>query len=197
MQVINCVNIRRLEGLDFESYKLLPQFNFSFLKGERAGIAKQIHETPKIILGRLVDDILTDGKPDMLNKLYPHAKKIAAFLIDKFGHIMPFLAKQVSFTGELHYNGMMLPVKGRPDFELLKSLTIDLKVTHAKDVMGVINYMRYQEQQWLYAKLAQARDAYLLPYSVPLQSARILQLTVGDYNDFWADKILKFGKLIA
>jgi hypothetical protein len=197
MEKIYCKNIQRLDGLDFESYKILPQLNFSYLKNQRAGVAKQISQTPKIVLGKLVDDILTGGKVDMLNKLYPHAKKIAHFLQDKFGHVLPFLAKQVSFTGELHYNGIALPVKGRPDFELLKSLIIDLKVTHAKDVRGVINYMRYEDQQWVYAKLAQVKEAYILSYSVPLQKADIIPLQINDYNEFWADKILKFGKLSA
>lgn len=192
--MITCKNIRRLPGLDFEAYKLLPQFNFSYLKTQRAGIAKPIEETPKIVLGRLVDDIQTGGKPDMLHKLYPHAKKISAFLDEKFGHILPHLAKQVSFTGELHYNGFMLPVKGRPDFELSKTLIIDLKVTHARNVDGVIDYMRYVDQQWGYAKLAQAADAYILAYSIPLQDIVFRPLQIGDYNEFWADKILKFGQ---
>lgn len=192
--MITCKNIIRLPGLDFESYKLLPQYNFSYLKSERAGIAKPVTETPKIILGKLVDDILTDGKPDMLHKLYPHAKKIAAFLDEKFGHVLPFLAKQVSFTGELYYNGFVLPVKGRPDFELLKSLIIDLKVTSARNYQGVIDYMRYNDQQWLYAKLAQAKESYLLPYSIPLQQADFIPVPLPDYNEFWADKIIKFGK---
>lgn len=191
--MITCHNIQRYTGMDFETYKLLPQYNFSFLKGERAGIAKQIQVTDKIILGSLVDGILTGGKIDMLHKLYPHAKKIAAYLSDKFSNIIPYLNAQVSFTGELHYNGFVLPVKGRPDFELQKSMIIDLKVTHAKDVQGVINYMRYEDQQFVYAKLAQVDQAYLLPYSVPLQKAEIIPVPINNNNEFWIDKIIKFG----
>lgn len=191
--MITCHNIQRYTGMDFETYKLLPQYNFSFLKGERAGIAKQIQVTDKIILGSLVDGILTGGKVDMLHKLYPHAKKIAAYLNQKFFTIIPYLNAQVSFTGELHYNGFVLPVKGRPDFELQKSMIIDLKVTHAKDVQGVINYMRYEDQQFVYAKLAQVDQAYLLPYSVPLQKAEIIPVPINNNNEFWIDKIIKFG----
>jgi len=193
MNTITCTNIQRLIGLDFESYKLLPQYNFSFLKNERAGIAKSITITDKIILGKLVDDILTGGKVDMLNKLYPHAKKIAAYLTEKFGNIMQHLVPQVSYTGVMQYNGFELAVKGRPDFELKKWGIIDLKITHAKDVAGVIKFMRYVDQQFNYAKLAQVQNAYILSYSVPLQKAELHPLVIGDYNEFWADKIIKFG----
>lgn len=191
--MINCSNIKRYDGLDFESYKLLPQYNFSFLRTQRSGIASPVRETDKIILGRLVDDVLTDGKPDMLHKLYPSAKAIAAHLQQDFARILPHLKRQPSFTGELHYGGFMLPVKGRPDFDLPRMLTIDLKVSSATNVQGVIEYMKYNDQQWLYAKLAQAKEAYLLTYIRPLKKSQLKPVPLPDYNEFWADKILKFG----
>lgn len=194
MSKIICTDIQRFEGLDFESYKLLPQYNFSFLKNQRAGAPQTVKVTDKIELGRLVDDIRTGGRVDMSHKLYPHAKKIAAYLYSKFGAILDRLTPQVSYTGLMHYNGFVLPVKGRPDFELKKHLIIDLKITHAKNVQGVINFMRYHDQQYVYGKLAQVPEAYLLTYSVPLQEAQIPPvIPIGDYNEFWADKIIKFG----
>lgn len=191
--MITCTNIQRYTGMDFETYKLLPQYNFSYLKQERAGIARQIQVTDKIVLGSLVDAILTGGRVNMLDKMYPHAKKIAAYLLEKFGHIIPHLNAQVSFTGELHYKGFVLPVKGRPDFELIKTLIIDLKVTHAKDVDAVNNFMRYADQQFVYAKLAQVTEAYLLSYSVPMQKAVIKPVVLDNNNPFWIEKIIKFG----
>jgi hypothetical protein len=197
MSKITCTNIQRLESLDFENYKLLPQYNFSYLKMQRAGVAQQIKVTDKIILGKLVDDIRTNGNVDMSHKLYPHAKQIAAYLYDNFGNVLDYLTPQVSYTGTMEYNGFTLPVKGRPDFELKKRLIIDLKITHAKNVEGVIKYMRYHDQLYGYGKLAQVPEAYILSYSVPLKQAKIYPvIPITDYNEFWADKIIKFGTAI-
>lgn len=191
--MISVHNIQRFDGMDFETYKLLPQYNFSFLKRQRAGVATEVKRTDKIILGSLVDAILTGGEIDMRDKLYPHAKKIAAYLQAHYGSILPHVSAQVSFTGIFSYRGLILPVKGRPDFELKRRLIIDLKVSHAKDAYGTIKFMGYNDQQWGYAKLAGVKEAYILTYSVPLQKAEMITVPLGDDNDFWIDKIIKFG----
>jgi hypothetical protein len=191
--MITAKNIQCFQGLDFESYKLLPQYNFSFLKNEQAGVAKAVKVTDKMILGSLVDAIRTGGKIDMAHKLYPHAKKIAAFLYNKFGSVLDAMQPQPSFTGELHYGQFKLPTKGRPDFLLPKKLIVDLKVMHGRDVRGTINYMRYHDQLFGYAKLAQVDEAYILAYSIPLQTAVFEPVPVGPTNGFWIDKIIKFG----
>lgn len=145
-------------------------------------------------LGTLVDEIRTGGSPDMRHELYPAAKKIAHYLIEKF----PFLDRlvpQVSYTGVFTYEGFSIPVKGRPDYELPRQATIDLKVTHAKDVDGVHKFMGYENQQFGYARLAQVPLAYILTYCVPLKQASLKCLRIGDTNRFWVEKILKFGRL--
>lgn len=192
--MITCHNVQRFENMDFESYKLLPQHNFSFLKRQRAGIATEIKRTDKIVLGTLVDSILTGGQIDMLDKLYPAAKEIAAYLKANFGSILPYLAKQVSFTGEFRYNGFVLPVKGRPDFELKKRLIIDLKVSHSKDTEATSKFLGYPDQQYGYAKLAGVSESYILTYIKPLKKAEMKIVALNDQNSFWIDKILMHGK---
>lgn len=192
--MITVSDIQRFDGLDFANYQALPHYNFSFLKREKFGIAQSVQVTDKMILGTLVDAIRTGGKVDMSHKLYPHAKKIAAFLYAKFPAILDALVPQVSFTGNMLYSGFRLPVKGRPDYLLPKKLIIDLKIMHGRDIPSTISYMRYEDQQFGYAKLAQVSQAYILAYSVPLQDAKFYPLQINDSNPFWIEKIIKFGK---
>lgn len=126
--MIHCKDITRIPNLSFDSYKLLPQYNYSFLKNEKSGYTSQITATPKMILGILVDGILCDGEVDIANKLYPAAKHIAGVLKSEFGWLLDSVEKQMSYTGTmiLRKNGIEfgLPIKGRPDFELKKNSSL-------------------------------------------------------------------------
>ena len=194
MQEIICKNIKRIEAIDFEDYKRVERFNFSFLKRERAGIATDLPMTDKIMLGSLVDALLTGGYIDMSHKMYRHAKKIAAYIKSKFGALLPHLNKQVTYIGEMHYNGFILPVKGRLDWELPKRMVIDLKVTSATDIPALIEHMKYKDQQFCYYSLAQVPESYILAYSTVTEMAEVHPLQVTKFNEFWADKIVRFGR---
>lgn len=193
MTEIICKNINRIESIAFDDYKRVERFNFSYLKRERAGIATDLPMNDKIMLGSLVDAILTGGHVDMGHKMYRHAKKIVAYIKANFGAILPHLSNQVTYTGEMHYNGFMLPVKGRLDWELRKRMVIDLKVTSVTDIDALIEHMKYKDQQFCYYSLAQVPESYILAYSTKLERAIVRQLEVTKYNEFWAEKIIRFG----
>lgn len=193
--MIICANSNRLINLDFENYKLLPQYSFSFLKRERAGVAQPIKSTPKMQLGTLVDNILTDGPVDMGHELFNAARAIAYKLAKEFSWALPHLDKQVSYTGELIYKDFKLPVKGRPDYELQKKLIIDGKVTSGKNWLGAVNFLDYRSQQYNYAKLAGVTESYLMIYCKPTKEAIIHQLDITGSSSFWEEKIIKFGSL--
>jgi hypothetical protein len=195
MPEIICKNIRRIEAVEFGDYKLIKRFNFSYLKRERAGIATDLQMNDKIMLGTLVDAILTGGYVDMGHRMYRHAKKIAAYIKTNFGALLPHLSTQVTYIGEMHYRGFVLPVKGRLDWELPKRMVIDLKVTSAADIHGLIDHMRYADQQFCYYTLAQAPESYILAYSTKLEKAMVVPIEVTKYNEFWAEKILRFGSV--
>lgn len=192
-QLITCKNISRILQQPFDAYKQVQRFNFSYLKRERAGITTDLAMTDKIMLGTLVDAILTGGFIDMGHKMYRHAKRIAAYIKANFSAIIPHLSNQVTYTGEMHYNGFVLPVKGRLDWELPKRMVIDLKVTSVADIPALIEHMKYKDQQFCYYSLAQVPESYILAYSTKLERAQVIQLEVTKYNEFWAEKIIRFG----
>ncbi len=194
MTDIQVLNIKRLEGVPFAAYKEFgAHFNYSFLKREKAGVTTELALTDKIMLGTLVDAILTESRVDMLHPLFPHARKVASYIKANFGSLLPHLAKQVSYTGEMHYQGFVLPVKGRLDFELPKRMVIDLKVTSEANIRALIDYMGYADQQFGYYSLAQAPESYILAYSTKTKKAEVIKLEVTKFNSFWAEKILRFG----
>lgn len=198
--MITCTNIQRIEKLDFSSYLLLPQYSHSFLKNERSGFNQYKSTTTKMQLGSLVDAILTNGEVNMADKLYPAAKKIAAFLKSEFGWALGRLRKQVSYTAIMRYDAgraiFELPVKGRPDFEEPKEFIIDLKVTDEIDVDSAAKFLGYGNQQFGYAKQAECKLAYLLFYRKKKNDVKIKRIQIGDTNVFWEEKIIKFGKAV-
>lgn len=196
--MINYSNISIQHRENFEDYLKKTGYSHSFLKGESFGIAKEVSITDKIKVGKLVDAILTEpesiDKYDMLDSLYPIAKEIAFKIKSQFGELIKHFESQISFTADVEYQGFTMPTKGRMDYLLKDISVIDLKVTFVKDVKALIDFMRYDNQLWHYAKAMNVQQAYLLIYSVPLKKAQLIQIDVSsDYNEFWADKTLKFG----
>jgi hypothetical protein len=197
--MITCFNVNRIVDLQFNNYLLLPQYSHSYLKNERQGFSQNPTITVKMRLGSLVDGLLTGSEVDMADKLYPIAKNIAAKLSAEFGWAIKRLYKQVSYTGIMRYDAgrsiiFDLPVKTRPDFEEPKTFIIDLKVTDETDVDKAINFLGYKNQMFGYGKMAGCPVAYLLMYRRKMRDTVIRKITIGDHNEFWKEKIIKFGK---
>lgn len=210
--MITYSSIIRYDNIPFEDYLKLDGYSFSFLKQEQFGIAKQVFESDKIKLGKLVDAILTDPENvDMFNPMYSIAKDISAKIREDFPFIDKF-SKQVSFTGiaefkdnktvnqeesdTISYPSFKMKVKGRLDYLFEKHAVIDLKVTAEKNVKAIIEFMQYPNQMWNYCKLAGVNKAYIIIYSVPLKKTFIeLVDCKSNDNEFWEEKILKFGNI--
>jgi hypothetical protein len=188
-------NIRRIDNLEFGQYTQLKGYSHSFLKAEIFGSTPEFKDTDKVIIGRLVDAILTDpGKADMLHALYPIARSIAQKVRAAFGEWIKRFETQISYTADMMYEGHVLPITGRIDFLLPGHAVIDLKVSHAKDVHGLIKFMGYENQLWNYANLAEVKRKYIMIHSVPLKQTFMIDLgVVSQHNEFWEAKILKFG----
>ncbi len=195
--MITYSNIVRYDNLPFDDYLNLAGYSHSFLKRERNGIMPHLEITDNILLGALVDSILTEpSRVQMSHVLYPAASKIAATLKHQYGDLIKHFKTQVSYTATVECSGLEMQVKGRTDFLLESRAIIDLKVTKAKNVSALIQYMGYENQVWHYAKLAQVEKAYILIYSVPLKRTFIIPMQVqNSANDFWIDKILLFGSV--
>lgn len=199
MDHITYSNIKRIDNLEFDKYLELPGYSFSFLKGEINGHAQEVMMTDKIIIGKLVDAILTeDGDVNMMNPLYEISRSIAFKIKEKFGNYISKFEKQISFCADLNYKGMVMPSRGRTDYFLSGLAVIDLKVTHEKKVRDVISYMRYNDQLWNYANMGQVKRKYIMIHSVPLGTTEMIDMgVVTPRNEFWEAKVEKFGEAIA
>lgn len=198
---ITHTNIQRFDNIPFEDYLKFGGFSHSFLKRERGGITEEFVMTDKVMIGKLVDGIITEpGEVDMSHKLYPIAKRIAFDINNTFGDLISSFVSQVSYKAEVNFNGFVMPTTGRLDFLLPGHAVIDLKVTFEKvgSLEGLIEFMGYKNQLWNYCKMAQVDKAYLMFHSVKSKKTIIKFIDCSNgYNDFWADKTMLFGKVLA
>lgn len=198
--MIHCENVNRIYALDFSSYLLLPQYSHSYLKYEKNGYSGQVKTTQKMELGSLVDAIRTDGPVNMASPLYASAKKIASLLKSEFGFVLDLLQKQVSYTGDMILTTgnvkFSLPVKTRPDFVAQKKFILDLKLTSEKNIDNVAKFLGYPNQMFGYGKMDGCDLAFLLIHNIKTSETKIKRIGIGDTNNFWEEKILKFGKVI-
>jgi hypothetical protein len=195
--MIQYTNIKRYDNLEFGQYLKLKGYSHSYLKSEINGVTPEFRVTDKVIIGKLVDAILTDpANAEMLNPLYPIAKSIAFKIKQCFGIEIEKFEKQVSYTANIVYNGFVMPTTGRLDFLIPKHAVVDLKVTHAPDVHALIEFMGYRNQLFNYCQMAEVCRQYILIYSVPKKSTYLIDLgLVGNENEFWQNKVLKFGNV--
>jgi len=193
--MINFSNIIRKDGLDLREYLSLPALSHSQLKREVNGIVPDFKITPNVTIGKLVDSILTDpATADMTDPLYKCSKVFAAKISATFGDLIKRFDKQVSYFADMEFQGFKINAKVRPDFILTGYAAIDLKFTKSKKIDALIDFMGYKNQMWMQAKCAQVPNAYLMVYSEPLNDVIIKKVDVSsNYNEFWAEKIIKFG----
>jgi len=206
--MINFTNIQRYDNVPFEEYLQRPGYSHSFLKSEVMGITPMFIGSEKVMIGKLVDGILMDpASVDMTDPLYPVSKVIAVSIRAKFGSMIERFESQLSYTADLEHEGFIMPAKFRLDWLLRGFGVIDLKVTQEKDIHALIRHMGYDNQLWGYARVAEVQKKYILAQRckkladgrvIPLGEAQLIKLPdVTPSNPFWADKILKFGRVVA
>lgn len=188
----------KFNNLTFSEYLNKKGYSHSFLKNEHNGIQKEFIITEGIQIGKLTDQILTDpGKANMKSELYPIARNIAKEIRSTFPFIDHF-EKQVAFFGTATCGEFSMPVKGVLDYLLEEICLMDLKVTKSKikDIDALVEHMGYKNQIWHYGKLSKKKQAYLMIYSIPDKKCVLKEYkNDSETNDFWMDKILKYGKV--
>jgi hypothetical protein len=186
--------------MPFDKYKTIGGYSHSFLKREVGGISPEFIQTEKVLLGSLVDSILMQPEDaDISSPLWPQAVKIASAIKASFGSLISQFKSQRSYVATASYSGLSLRVTGRTDWEIDGHAIIDLKVTGCKtdgQFAALIKQMGYDNQQWNYSKMAGVKKAYLMPFSTAINKPlSVISLDCScDFNQFWADKILKFGE---
>lgn len=189
-------SIQQHLNLPFDQYLKLPGYSTSFLKREVNGVTPDFVKTDKMFRGSLVDAILTSpSEVDMSSKLYPVARDISNTIRGQFGDMFKQMLPQVSYTGTASYGGFSMLVKGRLDFELPKLAVIDLKITETKNIKALIKHMGYDNQMFLYCKFIGVTKAYLIFYCVPLKKCIIEYIDCSQPNNWWQERIIKFGQV--
>ena len=156
-------------------------------------------------LGTLVDEIQT-GRADLSHPDYPKARRIASALQLKFGDALRAFKTQASLSAEVEHGGLIMPVKGRPDYLIRNMMVLDLKVTSGgctrksapmetkiAALHKLIDFMGYDNQLWNYGQMSGARLYFILYYSVPLDECFVLQRFCEGAQAWWEEKVLMFG----
>ncbi len=196
-------NIQQYNNLDFADYLKLPGYSHSFLKHAKNGIAANIEVTDKMKVGSMVDAILTEPhKANMADPIYPYCKDIAFNVKEKFGTLIQHFQKQISYTCTVSYDAgtakFFIYSKGRLDFLLPGHAVIDLKITEAKDVPALIEFMGYENQLYHYCRMAGVKKAYLMVYVINKRKVELREFDCSsNYNTFWANKVLEYGSVAA
>lgn len=194
--MIQYSNQKIYDRTSFDDYLSIDGYSNSFLRNESMGISRKIEPTDKMKLGSIVDSILTEPeKVNMLDPMYDVARDIAAKVKSDFPYVEHF-KKQVAMTAIAEYKGFKMTTKGRLDYLFEKKCVLDLKITSYKNPKASIAHFGYCNSMWNYCKMAGVDMAYLIMYCIPLKKTFIEPIDCSqDYNEFWANAILKFGKV--
>lgn len=193
--MINFSNRRQSKGIEFGEYLKLPGFSYSYLKSEVAGTTPEFISSEKVELGKLVDAILTQpDEIDIYSPLLKRAEKIAEALKDNFGEYIKQFESQVTLSCDMEFNGISMPFRGRLDWGLKNIAVIDLKVTASKDLHGVIKHMGYDRQLQGYCGAYGVKLGYVLIFSSTTFKYDLVRMPLQS-DDFWAEKIMKFGSV--
>lgn len=196
--IITYSNIVRHDNMPAQDYFKLSGYSHSFLKREKSGVIEKFEPSQKMLVGSLVDQILTDpNNVSAADPLYPKARTIAICIKSTFGYLIKRFKPQVSFTADVNYNGLTMPTTGRLDWLLERHAVIDLKFTSAKKIEPIVEHFGYRNQIWNYAKMAQVNKGYIIAYSDAIGDCLpVFPVDVtADYNDFWAKSVMKFGSV--
>lgn len=193
--MIHYTNIQRHDNIPFTDYLRFEGYSHSYLKYEQNGEKAEIEVTKQMRLGSMVDAILTDPENvDMSDEMYVPGRDIARKIKQQFGNMFQHFDKQVSYTACVEYRGCKMKTTGRLDFLLAGHAVVDLKVTKAKDVIALIEFMGYKNQLWHYCKYAGVSKGYIMIYSTTTKQTMIVYVDCSQpVNEFWAGKILKLG----
>lgn len=183
--------------ISFNDYLAIDAKSNSFFKQNVNGVMPEFTTTEKMALGSMVDTLLTNSTGskiiDHASPLFPQAKRIADKIHKQFGHILDKCEKQVAYTADLHVDSFTLRCKTLIDFVLPNLATIELKVTEAKDVNALIEFMGYDHQCFLERTLASVPKSYLLIHSTTTNLTTMLDRACPDSQVWLIDKVYEYG----
>lgn len=135
---MNITNVQYYHNLPFEDYLALPGISYSGIKGfsgpPNAGMS----------LGTKVHAYLLEPNTYTWEDAET-VKAIAAVIRPILGPALAVLDKEVAFTCDMEYNGMVLHYKGRADLLKAGRIVVDLKVLGGA-LQPAIERFGYQDQ---------------------------------------------------
>ncbi len=197
--------IEKWSSLSFEQYLQIDGHSHSSLKNQKDGIQKEFKITDKIIVGKLVDDIITNKSEniDITHHLYKAAKDIAMCMKSELGEsLLKLLKFQLSYSAFMSFEEFKMRIKGRPDAELGQKAVIDFKVNNScksiQDCIKLIEFMGYDNQVYNYKRLGRQENAFIFMYSTVVKKTFFLkrlgsQLDMDLAENWWINKIIENG----
>jgi len=177
-------DIIRHEGLNFEQYLRLQGYSFSSFKGA------EIKPTFNMLIGTLVHRYLLE--PASYNHEHSEIVKPIAMAVKSFlGSSLQLAKKEVSYTAKFHYEGFVLPYRGRVDMEITNELVIDLKIINGLSINETIEFFGYKNQQSGYCFASNCPKALLVAYSRRTKKTETKLITPTP--EWWQSKILTYG----
>ena len=181
MQVTDIV---RHEGLSFEQYLRLHGYSCSSFKGA------EIKPTFNMLIGTLVHRYLLE--PASYNQEHSEIVKPIATAVKSFlGSSLSLAKKEISYTAKFHYEGFILPYRGRVDMELPNQLVIDLKIINGKSINETIEHFGYKNPLSGYCYVSNCPKALLVAYSRRTKKTETKLITPSP--EWWQSKILTYG----
>lgn len=177
-------NVITYDGMTQADYFALPGMSYSGIKNE--GV--KIETTEKMRLGLAVDSYLFEPSEYdgyMFHVVRPLAHRVKSYVGDT---LLKQAKRQLVVTCLMHYNGFVMPYKGRID--LFPTYVIDLKVSKL-NLLKAIQHFGYDRQLSGYAMPMRCQKSLII--SIHPDTKIISSLPIPTQPEWWRDQVLKYG----
>lgn len=176
-------NLKYYHDLDFEDYLTLPGTSYSGIKNftgtPNAGMS----------LGKKVHAYLLE--PDTYTwEDAATVRKIAAAILPVLGSAIKYLDKEVSFTCDMEYNGMVLKYKGRTDLIKIGRIILDLKILSGALIPAVQRF-GYEDQLSGYCIATATPLSLIVAYNRNKEKVETYRVTPN--LEFWQYQVVHRG----
>lgn len=182
--VFQVENVRYYRDMPFEEYLSIPGISFSSIKGFEGAPSIGMQ------LGTRVHNFLNE--PALYDwEQVEVVRPIAAAIRAKLGNAYKFMEKELAFTAEFHYLGMVMVYKGRADLIKVGNVLVDYKVLSGS-LDSAIERFGYDRQLSGYCLATGCRLGIIISWNKAKK--RIEQRTITPDPTFWMHHVVKLGR---
>jgi len=196
-------NYKEYKNLPFDEYLDLAGTSYSTLK---VGSLKPFKETPKMAIGKLCHQYLTEPhlyKPDPKEPQVHRAVRAicrAIMKIDGVPRLLSFAEPELSMTCDMHHNGKVFKYRGRMDLKVGSLAVIDIKISWANNVDGPMRFFGYDRQVNGYRIASGVNHGIILIARVPKsldQDIDVSLFYVPKDESFWETVVAAKGASVS